>query len=339
MEVLKIDLEIPFWCSFKEFGTVSSHLTYLFPPPPTIFGMLLNALGKPALHTIDNDKAMKKLECEYFEAFSNLDFAISLKEGGIKVDDYTCILKRNRGSDSIEQSLNKHLKSFVKKLLNKEQFEFLKSDKGYFFKRLSSYKVMSRNIESDFDCRFNDNFCKTCNNPTLDCVLSILDSESFFKDEMNISIIKEKIKKFVQTYWDANEFPLIKDWQQTQIIRQRIVKPKYTIYVKSSNDREYSLTSLLAALKSPKRVLYLGESDDTIVVNAKIVEINDIEITSDKISSIIPKVLGNSVIVNIPAMLRNQTSEIGRQICSIPNGKIDKEINCYNIEGENIVFL
>ncbi len=56
MKVIRVDLDVPFWCSFSEYGTVNIRPTYLFPPPTTIFGLIQNALQKPALHNLDDEK-------------------------------------------------------------------------------------------------------------------------------------------------------------------------------------------------------------------------------------------------------------------------------------------
>lgn len=320
MDAIKIDLEIPYWCSFKEFGTVSSHLTYPFPPPPTIFGMLLNALGKLSLHTIENDQTFSLLEKEYFAAFSKLKFSIVIRDAGKKIDDYSCLLKRNRGSDSIERELSKTIKAYCKTFLNKSQLEWINKNCKTFYNDLGKYKsfIKSESFNSTLECLFK---------------------EDFPKGKFNVKEISNKLKCYISYCWKSNKFFLVKDWQQTQVMRQRLIKPKFTVFVLSENNDEYSLESLMQSLRFPKRPLYLGESDDFHIMTIESITIQDHQIYSNKIDSVIPKVVSNSIILNIPISLRNQPIENGRQICSIPNGKLDEEIKCYKIEGDNIVFL
>lgn len=45
MKVLTADLTIPGWCSFRIPHSINTHLTYLAPPPTTIYGLIANALG------------------------------------------------------------------------------------------------------------------------------------------------------------------------------------------------------------------------------------------------------------------------------------------------------
>jgi len=136
---------------------------------------------------------------------------------------------------------------------------------------------------------------------------------------------------------------LNKKWINTQINRQRLVGPKYTIYIRSNDQNgEYSIENIYKHLKNPKRPLYLGESDDIVNINnIAILEINDSEIVSSKIDSAIPGVYANSQLVKIPIKLKNDIpDEKGHNlICSIPKGKLEQEKSCFESEGENIVFL
>jgi len=95
MRVIRADLEVPFWCSFSEYGTVNIRPTYPFPPPTTLFGLIQNAMQKPALHELTKDK-QKGVRLQYLENYSKLDFAILIKENGEKIDDYLNIHKGSR---------------------------------------------------------------------------------------------------------------------------------------------------------------------------------------------------------------------------------------------------
>ena len=319
MKILKFDIKIPFWCSFKEFGTVSSNLTYSFPPPPTLFGMILNSMGKLALHCIDNKKIKKGLEGEYIRAFENLEFAIAVRDMGEKIDDYSNILKRSRGNEDWEAELKKKVDEYLEKLFNNEQEKkkFKKENKKEIAKldKLNSY----------------------LNNKLGDCFTIFDDNNLENTKEKNH--IKTEIIDIISIFWSKNFYQSAKFWQRTQVIRQRIIKSKYTIFLISTNDDEYSIQNIYSCLKNPLRPLCCGESDD--IADVKIYSAYKLPSAteSNQIVSVIPRICSNSQIVNIPVALRNQKIDPPRKICSIPNGQIDEFIECYNIEGENIVFL
>ena len=318
MEILKFDIKIPFWCSFKEFGTVSSNLTYSFPPPPTLFGMILNSMGKLALHCIDNKKVRKKLEKEYIRAFENLEFAITVREMGEKIDDYSNILKRSRENEFKEKDLNKRIDEYLEKLFNKEEKKNFKKQND---KKISKLNKLSSYLNNE-----------------LEDSLNIFDDDSL-ETTKEKNHIKIEIIEIISIFWSKNFYQSAKFWQRTQVIRQRITKPKYTIFLISSNDDEYSIQNIYSCLKNSLRPLYCGESDD--IADVKIYPLYKLPsiIVSNQIVSVIPRICSNSQIVNIPVVLRNQKADQPRKICSIPNGQIGEFMECYNIEGENIVFL
>lgn len=328
MKVIKADLEVPFWCSFSEYGTVNIRPTYPFPPPTTLFGIIQNALQKPALHDLD-EKEKKIIVPQYLENYSKLDFAIIIQESGEKIDDYLNIHKGSREVEGFESSLKEELQ---KKL---DELNLLEADKKKLKKELNKLKRKN----------FTVNLVKINKNEKLQ-----------EKDEKQIldliNLVKEtgadELIAFIQKFWESAEkgisgYNLNKKWISTQINRQRLVGPKYTIYVNSADKNgEYSLKNMYNHLKNPKRPLYLGESDDIVNIdNLEIKEINDEVIRSSKVDSVIPGVYTNSQLVKIPIKLKNDIpDEEGHNlICSIPLGKLEQEISCFESEGENIVFL
>ena len=318
MEILKFDIKIPFWCSFKEFGTVSSNLTYSFPPPPTLFGMILNSMGKLALHCIDNKKVKKELENEYIRAFENLEFAIAVRDMGEKIDDYSNILKRSRENEFKEKNLNKRIDEYLENFFNKEQKKNLKKQNNI---KISKLNKLSSYLNNE-----------------LEDSLTIFDDDSL-ETTKEKNHIKTELIEIISIFWSKNFYQSAKFWQRTQIVRQRIIKTQYTIFLISTNDDEYSIQNIYRHLKNPLRPLYCGESDD--IADVKIYPVCKLPnaTESNQIVSVIPRICSNSQIVNIPIVLRNQRIDQPRKICSIPNGQIDEFIECYNIEGENIVFL
>jgi len=73
----------------------------------------------------------------------------------------------------------------------------------------------------------------------------------------------------------------------------------------------------------------------------KIKTVDDELIKSFKVDSIIPGVYTNCQLVKIPSRLKNDfLDERGHNlICSIPQGDLDQELPCFDVEGEHIVFL
>ncbi len=328
MKVIRADLEVPFWCSFSEYGTVNIRPTYPFPPPTTLFGLIQNALQKPALHDL-NGEEKKGIASQYLENYSKLDFAIIIQEKGEKIDDYLNIHKGSRELEGFEASLKEELQNKLDKL------DLLEEDKKKLNKELNKLKRKN----------FMDNLVKMDENKELQK-----------KDEKQmlglINLINEteadELITHIQRFWESskrgiNGYNLNKKWINTQINRQRLVGPKYTIYIRSNDQNgEYSIENIYKHLKNPKRPLYLGESDDIVNINnIAILEINDSEIVSSKIDSAIPGVYANSQLVKIPIKLKNDIpDEKGHNlICSIPKGKLEQEKSCFESEGENIVFL
>ena len=55
-KILTCDLFCPFWTSFRNPSTVNVHVTYPFPPPTTLYGMLNAARGMPQDWQDDRDE-------------------------------------------------------------------------------------------------------------------------------------------------------------------------------------------------------------------------------------------------------------------------------------------
>ena len=322
MEVLRANLEVPFWCSFSEYGTVNIRPTYPFPPLTTIFGLIQNALKKPALHSLNEDER-KGIARQYLDDYLKLDFAIVIREKGEKIDDY---LNIHKGSRVLERKfeneiLTNNLKNEIEKLnISKERKKDVK-------KIINSLK--RKNFVEKLD---NNN-----GNEKINEVLNLI-KELGAHDLINV----------VKDFWKENSqghqgYEINKKWINSQINRQRLIMPKYTVYIRSTDQNgEYSLENLFNHLKNPKRPLYLGESDDIVnVAKVEIKEINDDLIKSSKINSVIPGIRTNCQLVKIPVELKNDiTEDKGHNlICSVPEGELDCEIPCFEVDGDNIVFL
>jgi len=328
MKVIRADLDVPFWCSFSEYGTVNIRPTYPFPPPTTLFGLIQNALQKPALHDLDKEER-KGITLKYLDGYSKLDFAIIIQENGEKIDDYLNIHKGSREIEGFESSLKEELQEKL------DELDLLEEDKEILKKELNKLKRKN----------FTENLAKMIKNEKL-----------LGKDEKQIESLMNLVKEveavelitYVQRFWKSfengiNGYNLNKKWISTQINRQRLIGPKYTIYLRSTDPNgEYSLENVYNHLKNPKRSLYLGESDDIVNINnLEMKEIDDRLLPSSKIDSIIPGVYANCKLVKVPIKLKNDIpDEKGHNlICSIPQGELEQEISCFESEGETIVFL
>lgn len=307
MQALKFDLEIPFWCAFGDFSSLNIKLCYPCPPATSLFGLIQNALGKFSLHCIDNSKVLKMMEKEYVNDFNNLNFSIIIKNSGELIEDYLNIHKGNR-KDGYENDLKSELKSLIKnhpfeKELNKH------------LNKISKYSFFI-NLENNDEKESND-----------------IGNEILGYDE--------DIIKFIKDYWNnpTISYNYNKSWLSTQINKQRLINPYFSVYVVSKDiSGEFCLENLKSALISPKRPLYLGESDDIVnILNISIVEIK--ESHSSNISSVLPGIYQNSDLIKIPTNIKFDKSKESFTLCSIPHGDIGKSIECFECEGETFVFL
>ena len=309
MQALRFDLEVPFWCSFGDYSSLNIKLSYPCPSLTTLFGLIQNALGKEALHNLDDRKLHNKIKKQYIESFNKLKFSIIINNSGMLVEDYVNIHKGNRERDKAEDSLKKNLDKLIEGHPNEENIkDIMKNIKKYSF-----YEFLLNN-----NGEYDEIYSKVIN--------------------YEESLIDEIIK-----YWEDFSDPKIrydinKVWQSTQINRQRLIEPKYSIYILSNDDDEFSLKNIENALKNPKRPLYLGESDDVVdILNISIVNIKNT--TSSLISSVIPGLYSNSDLIKLPTNLKFNTEKDYYTLCSIPKGEIDNIIKCYEFDGEKFVFL
>ena len=310
MKALRFDLEIPFWCSFSDFSSLNIKLSYPFPPLTTLFGLIQNALGKEALHNIDEKKVQNRLKKQYIEDFNHLKFSIIINKSGELIEDYVNIHKGSRENENYQNNLKKKLEDFIKNHTNENEIKtHLNKLKNYSF-----YQFLLDKQNEDY--------------------IKIYDEII----EYDKTIIDEILNYWGNLFHTYDYYNFKKIWLSTQINKQRIIEPNYSVYILSDDDEEFSLENLLEALTNPKRTLNLGESDDIVnILNISIVEIFDSK--SSSISSIIPGIYSNSELIKIPTNLKFNFENEYYTLCSIPNGDLDKEINCYEYKGENFVFL
>jgi len=87
-KILTFGAICPFWASFRQPQTVNVHVTYPFPPPPTLYGMLNAARGKPQDWNRDRSQWQLSLIVEssgiFLETFSKI--FKPAREGGALFD-------------------------------------------------------------------------------------------------------------------------------------------------------------------------------------------------------------------------------------------------------------
>lgn len=311
MKALKFDLEVPFWCSFGDFSSLNIKLSYPCPPLPTLFGLIQNALGKEVLHNINDNQLRNKLMKEYIDDFNSLKFAIIVNDCGELIEDYVNIHKGSREKEKHENDFKKYLEDLIQDNPHNSEIKTILNK----IKKYSFYIFLKNGTEND----------------EYEELLILLNQYD------------EELPKIIISHWDKidktiENYQINKIWLSTQINRQRLINPSFTIYIISDDNGEFSLENIKNALINPKRSLYLGESDDLVnILNISIVEIENNN--SSSIVSIVPGLYQNSNLIKLPTKLKFDKNQEFFTLCSIPKGELNEVIECYEYNGENIVFL
>ena len=163
------------------------------------------------------------------------------------------------------------------------------------------------------------------------------------KDDWQISLVIESKGKFLETF--SKIFKPAREgeaqFDRTILMRQKLIKVHYTIYLKSN---EQLLIEAQHALCAPHWPLYLGESDDVVdVISLRIVECQPTEV--QRVHSIIPGFVEGCELLNMPSQYISSSGkhwQMQRQIYSIPpEGEsviLHKPRTAYLVEGRNIIF-
>ena len=335
MKLLKFDIEVPFWCSFGEFGTLNIQQTYPLVHPPALFGLIQNALGKPAIHTIPDEIAKEKYTAEMLDSYKKLSFAIIVRSKGERIDDYTNILKGQR-SQEIETKEGEFSKNIIAKI-----------------KSFGFYSQLSDDKKKEFDKKVKPviNRLKIGEIEPLADLLKLIGELDVSGNKLkNVETGMNETLNEVRSYWgslsETRIYEIKRKWMRTQIVTQKLVSPRYTIFLKSGDlQGEYSLENISKYLRDPKRPLYLGKSDDLVSVLLKgdgIMESNGVQ--RSNISSIVPGIHAGCQIIEIPIKIRNDipgntNTKNFKMTCSIPLSNLKHEVPCESVEGDNIVFL
>ena len=163
------------------------------------------------------------------------------------------------------------------------------------------------------------------------------------RDEWQLSIVIETNGKLLETF--SKIFKSAREagpvFERTILIRQKLLKAHYTVYLKAD---DILLIEALEALRAPHWPLYLGESDDLVdVITPRIVECQPTQV--QQIHSIIPGFVEGCQLVNVPVQYTEASRsqwQMHRQIYSIPpEGKsvvLSEPRLAYPLKGRNIIF-
>ncbi|OQX22251.1 MAG: hypothetical protein BWK75_01240 [Candidatus Altiarchaeales archaeon A3] len=132
---------------------------------------------------------------------------------------------------------------------------------------------------------------------------------------------------------------------RTQVVRERIIKPKYRVYLKTKNIE--LLKKIEFVLENPARPLYLGQSDDVVIIEkvSKIIDETEIKKEyTDFVDSVVPFHAKGCEIMLLPTkfILRGKNKYEKEQLgfSYHPSGKIklpEKEEH-YLMDNDYVVF-
>ncbi len=165
------------------------------------------------------------------------------------------------------------------------------------------------------------------------------------REDWQLSLVVESNGEFLETFSKIlkparEDYPVF-DPMRTILMRQKLVKVHYSIYLKA---KEPLLVEAQHALRTPHWPLYLGESDDVVdIINPRLVQSQPMNV--QQAHSIIPGFVEGCQLVNVPFRYTEATRkqwQVERQIYSLPpEGKaaaLTEPRLAYPIEGRNIIF-
>ena len=163
------------------------------------------------------------------------------------------------------------------------------------------------------------------------------------------SILVETFSKVMKVYEDKRGKKEREEQKQTDkgffirttLIRQKLLEPRYTVYLKAAEDL---LTEAETALQNPYWPLYLGESDDVVdVLSVHIVDADPKP--ASYIHSIIPGIVEGCQLVKVPVRFRQLGKDrwsADYQIYSLPPAgdgvELGQPMLAYSVEGRNVIF-
>ena len=112
-KVLTFGLICPFWTSFRNPSTVNVHVTYPFPPPTTLYGMLNAARG---------------MRSDWHEDREAWQFALAIKCPGMLVETFSKILQTSRSDQNPDSPYDTNRKTVIRqKIVGARYLVYIKS--------------------------------------------------------------------------------------------------------------------------------------------------------------------------------------------------------------------
>jgi CRISPR-associated protein Cas5h len=139
--------------------------------------------------------------------------------------------------------------------------------------------------------------------------------------------------------------PLRRVFPSSPMRREFLIKPSYTVYVllSSTSDNENNvIEDIKLSLDSPKRPLYLGQSDDFVDISNITLMPEVTRTKSRAISSILQGIYRNCDVTNLPYKFEiggNSVIRLQYITFSVPEKYpfvLDREIDCFSFGADNV---
>ncbi len=225
--LIKFDIEIPYWVTFRVPTVINFIVSYSVPPFTTIYGMIMNALGKNQ---------------DDFSYYNKIKIAIEVVEFGERIWDTLSYMKTADPKKAVikKSEIVKILKDNNQELKDKKIQELV--EKYNLLEKEARTLIDEGNAVSDVDFR-----------------------GVFYTQSLQC---------------------------------ERLINPKYRIYI-NLEDKIFS-DELFSALKNPVNPLYLGQSDDMVIIqNIEVIENPQIQ-KLNKVSTIFNGILTDTELLYLP---------------------------------------
>ncbi|PKP60033.1 MAG: hypothetical protein CVT89_00515 [Candidatus Altiarchaeales archaeon HGW-Altiarchaeales-2] len=167
-----------------------------------------------------------------------------------------------------------------------------------------------------------------------------------------IRVDKPAIKKVLVDTINEDKLPsqlwayqFLNNVKRTQVIRERIIKPKYIVYIKTKNSD--LLKDIKDSLENPSRPIYLGQSDDIAIIEnvSRIMDENEIKKgETDFVNSVVPFHASGCEVILLPIKFvqrkKDKYEKVQLGFSHSPSGniKLSKKEKHYLIDNGYIVF-
>ena len=147
--------------------------------------------------------------------------------------------------------------------------------------------------------------------------------------------VSSEMAKILKLKEEGNEL-YKRTFHSSPIFKEFLIGPKYDIFIAGDSG---IISEIHNALINPKRNLYIGSSDD--LVDLEVFECIDIEKGFGMPDTVVEGLYENSYLEKIPYKFHKNghSFSLEEKIISIPNDKINEEMEVYDFYGENVVLF